>query len=83
MNLNRLLGLEIDIVHVGHFLLFIGAPIILAPNVPGCAVLVAAPLMILGILGWLHEACLDLPAAPRLLSPPTAEANADQSKPKD
>jgi len=91
MNLNRLLGIEIYIVHVGHFLLFIGALVILAINVPWWAVLVAAPLISLGVLGWLYEASIVLPAARRLLSPSTEDAtasslpqpNVDQPEPKD
>ena len=45
MNLNRLLGIEIYVIHVGHFLLFLAALVILALNVPWWAVLVAAPLV--------------------------------------
>ena len=91
MKLNRLLGIEIYIMHVGHFLLFIGALAILALNVPWWAVLVAAPLVGLGVLGWLYEASIVLPAARRLLSPSTegatapslAQPNADEPEPKD
>jgi hypothetical protein len=67
MKLNRLLGIEIYIIHIGHFLLFIAALVILALNVPWWAVLVAAPLVALGVLGWLYEASIVLPAARQLL----------------
>jgi hypothetical protein len=67
MKLNRLLGIEIYIVHVGHFLLFLGALLILALNVPWWACAVAAPLVALGVLGWLYEASIVLPAARQLL----------------
>jgi hypothetical protein len=91
MNLNRLLGIEIYIVHVGHFLLFLGALVILALNVPWWAVLVAAPLVGLGVLGWLYEASIVLPAARQLLSQPSeaatagspAGSNDPQPEPKD
>jgi len=91
MNLNRLLGIEIYVVHVGHFLLFLGALVILALNVPWWAVLVAAPLVGLGVLGWLYEASIVLPAARLLLSQRSeaatarspAGSNDDQPKPKD
>ena len=71
MNINRLLGIEIYVVHIGHFLLFIGALVILALNVPWWAVLVAAPLVALGVIGWLYEASIVLPAARQLLRPAT------------
>jgi hypothetical protein len=67
MNLQRLLGIEIYIIHVGHFLLFLSALAILALNVPWWAVLVAAPLVALGVIGWLYEASIVLPVARDLL----------------
>jgi len=91
MNINRLLGLEIYVVHVGHFFLFTGALIILAVNVAWWAILVAAPLVGLGVLGWLYEASIVPPGARQLLSQ-TSEAatacspagsNDDQPEPKD
>jgi hypothetical protein len=81
MNLNRLLGIEIYLIHIGHFLLFIGALVILAPNLPWWAVLVAAPLVGLGVLGWLYEASIVLPAARQLLRPATDDpTNENRSK---
>lgn len=71
MNINRLLGIEIYIVHVGLFLLFLGALVIVALNVPWWAVLVTAPLVALGVLGCLYEASVALPTARRLLRPET------------
>jgi hypothetical protein len=67
MNLNRFLGVEIYLIHVGHFLLFIGALAILAINVPWWAILAAAPLIALGVLGWIYEASIVLPIARHLL----------------
>jgi len=83
MNLNRLLSIEIYLVHVGHFLLFIGALIILALNVPWWAVLAAAPLVGLGVLGWLYEAAIVLPAARQLLKRATDEKSVDTSPSED
>jgi len=91
MNLNRMLGIQIYIVHVGHFLLFICAFVILALNVPWWAIIVAAPMVALGVLGWLYEASIVLPAARHLLSRstddptrhPPAETNDGQPKAED
>ena len=79
MKLNRLLGIEIYVVHVGHFLLFIGA-LILALNVPWWAVLVAAPLVGFGVIGWLYEASIVLPAARQLLRRGTDDEQTDNQK---
>jgi hypothetical protein len=73
MKLNRLLGIEIYIVRVGHFLLFLGALVILAINVPWWAVLTAAPLVALGVPGWLYEASIVLPVARQLFRRAAAE----------
>ena len=89
MKLNPILGIEIYIIHVGHFLLFIGALVILALNVPWWAVLVGLPLVVLGGLGWLYEASIVLPAARQLLSQPSQAATArspaepNDNQPKD
>lgn len=80
MNLNRLLGIEICLIHVGHFLLFIGALVILALNVPWWAVLVAAPLVALGVLGWLYEASIVLPAARQLIKRDENQSTQERSK---
>ena len=80
MNLNRFLGVEIYIIHVGHFLLFLGALVILALNVPWWAALVAAPLVGLGVLGWLYEASIVLPAATLLRSATDNPTNENRSE---
>lgn len=77
MRLNRILGVEIYVVHVGHFLLFLGALLILAINVPWWAILVATPLVGLGVIGWLYEASIVLPVARQLL------ARSDELQAKD
>jgi hypothetical protein len=83
MNLSRLLGIEIYVIHVGHFLLFLAALVILALNVPWWAVLVAAPLVGLGVLGWLYEASIVLPAARQLLKNPADDGTAATRSSKD
>ena len=75
MKLNRILGIEIYFVHIGHFALFLGALVILAVNVPWWAVVLAAPLVAFGVIGWLYEASIVLPVARRLLR--------EQSGPQD
>jgi hypothetical protein len=67
MKLNRILGIEIYIIHVGHFLLFIGALVILALSVPWWAMPIATPLMLFAAVFWAYEAWVVLPAANRLL----------------
>ena len=54
-------------MHIGHFLLFIAALVILAVNVPWWAMLIAAPLVGFGVLAWLYEASIVLPVARRLV----------------
>jgi hypothetical protein len=66
MSLNWLLGIEIYVMHVGHFLLFIAALVILSMNVPWWAALVGAPLAGFSVLGWLYEASIVLPVARQL-----------------
>jgi hypothetical protein len=83
MKLNRLLGIEIYIIHVGHFLRFLAALALLALNVPWWAVLVAAPLVTLGVVGWLYEASIVLPAARQLLKPTADDAPAATNHSKD
>jgi hypothetical protein len=83
MKLNHILGVEIYVVHVGHFLLFISALIILAVNVPWWTVLAAAPLVGLGVLGWLYEASIVLPAARQLLTRDTDEQRVNTGRSED
>ena len=80
MKLNQFLGIEIYLIHVGHFLLFLGALLVLAINVPWWAVLVAAPLVGLGVLGWVYEASIVLPVARNLIRRETA---GDKAYPED
>jgi hypothetical protein len=67
MKLNRLLGIEIYLVHTGHFLLFCAGLVILTLNIPWWAWLIGAPLVGFSVLGWIYEASIVLPIAGRLV----------------
>lgn len=65
--LNRCLGCEVALVHVGHGALYVGAIVLVALELPWWALLVGAPLILFSVLGWAYEGYLIWPLASRLL----------------
>ena len=65
--MNRWLGAEIYVVHVGHELLFLFVLVIVAAHIPWWALLAGSPLILFSAAFWLYEAQIVLPAANQLL----------------
>lgn len=66
MLLNRYLSIEVFLVHIGHGLLFVAAVVLVLFNAPWWFWLIAVPIALLCLAGWLYEARFVLPAATRL-----------------
>ena len=65
--MNRWLGAEIYVIHVGHGLLFLFVLVIVAAHIPWWALLAGSPLILFSTAFWLYEAQIVLPAANQLL----------------